>query len=196
MYEAYNTSAGRCPSVPQRILVNHVSVDNAIAGGIITNTALKCTAFGVGGTPYQFVYGNLVSDPDMSGGQWRSATIRGTDLANGLTSRESTQNAYTRASFKVTENVEVFAQALWAHNQNHNWCCAREDNATITIKSDNPFIPADVKTRMTTLGLTQFTFGTMNADLPRQGASNDRETQSYSLGANGAFEAFSNRWTW
>ncbi|MEJ0035359.1 MAG: TonB-dependent receptor [Gammaproteobacteria bacterium] len=192
----YGTGAGQTTSVPQRILVNHVSVDNAIAGGIITNTALKGTAFGVGGAPYQFVYGNIVSDPDMSGGQWRASTIRGTDLANGLTSRESTQNAYSRVSFKVTDNVEVFAQALWAHNQNHNWCCGREDNATITIKADNAFIPADVKTRMTSLGLTQFTLGTMNADMPRQGASNDRETQSYTLGANGSFNLFNNGWTW
>ena len=82
---------------------------------------------------------------------------------HGLTSRESTQSAFSRVSFKVTDNVELFAQALWAHNQNHNWCCAREDNATITIKSDNAFIPADVKSRMTTLGLTQFTFGTMKS---------------------------------
>src|SRR6186713_1635303 len=117
----------------------------------------------------------------MSGGQWQSSTIRGTDLANGLTSRESTQNAFSRVSFAVTENVEVFAQALWAHNQNHNWCCGREDNATIAIKLDNAFLPADIRTRAQALGMTSIQLGTMNADLPRQGASNDRETQQYSL---------------
>ena len=207
---AYGTTAGKTRTVPERILLNQVSVDNAIAGGIITASpavivggttvtpanALRGTAFGIGGTPYQFVYGNVVNDPDMSGGQWQASTIRGTDLANGLTSRESTQNAFSRVSFNVTDSLEVYAQGLWAHNQNHNWCCGREDNATITIKSDNAFIPTDVKTRMTTLGLTQFTLGTMNADLPRQGASNDRETQQYSVGANGAFELMSNNWKW
>jgi iron complex outermembrane receptor protein len=193
---AYGTGAGQTRSVPERLLVNQVSVDNGIAGGIITNTALKGTAFGVGGVPYQFTYGSLVRDPDMSGGDWRSATIRGTDLANGLTSQEETQNAFTRASFKLTDNVELYAQGLWAHNQNHNWCCAKEDNADITIKSDNPFIPADVKTRMTTLGVTQFTMGTMNADVPRQGASNDRTTKQGSLGATGSFDLMSTGWTW
>ena len=193
---AYGTGKGQSTSVPQRILVNHVSVDNAIAGGIITSGPLRGTAFGPGGTPYQFVYGNLVSDPDMSGGQWQAATIRGTNLANGLTSRESTQNAFTHASFNVTENVEVYAQAMWAHNQNHNWCCGREDNANITIQADNAFIPADVKTRMTQLGLTSFVMGTMNADVPRQGASNDRQTQGYTVGADGNFNLFSNRWKW
>ena len=193
---AYGTGAGQSRSVPERILVNQVSVDNGIAGGIITNTALKGTAFGVGGTPYQFNYGSIVRDPDMSGGDWRSATIRGTDLANGLTSREETQNAFTRASFKLTDNVELFAQGIWAHNKNHNWCCAKEDNADITIKADNPFIPADVASRMAAANITQFTLGTMNADLPRQGASNDRRTIAATVGANGTFELWSKPWSW
>ncbi|HWM68316.1 MAG TPA: TonB-dependent receptor [Steroidobacteraceae bacterium] len=193
---AYGTGAGQSRSVPERILVNQVSVDNAIAGGIITNTALKGTAFGVGGAPYQFTYGNLVRDPDMSGGDWRSATIRGTDLANGLTSRQETQNAFSRASFKLTDNVELFAQGIWARNKNHNWCCAKEDNADITIKSDNPFIPADVASRMSALNITQFTLGTMNADLPRQGASNDRRTIVATVGAAGSFDLMSKGWSW
>lgn len=193
---AYGTGPGQSLSVPERILVNQVSVSNAIAGGIITNTALKGTAFGVGGVPYQFAYGDLVRDPDMSGGDWRSATIRGTDLANGLTSSLRTQNAFTRASYKLTDNVELYAQAVWAHNENHNWCCAKEDNATITIQADNPFIPDEVRQRMTALDITQFTMGTMNADLPRQGASNDRTTRAYSIGANGSLDVLGRLWSW
>ncbi len=119
---------------------------------------LHGTAFGEGGAPYQLNYGSLRLDPDMSGGDWRSATIRGTDLANGLTSQQETQNAFARASFKLTDSVEIYAQGMWAHNENHNWCCAKEDNATITIKADNPFIPADVSARMTTLGISRTRF--------------------------------------
>jgi len=125
-----------------------------------------------------------------------SATIRGTDLANGLTSRQETQNAFSRASFKLTDNVELFAQGIWARNKNHNWCCAKEDNADITIKSDNPFIPADVASRMSALNITQFTLGTMNADLPRQGASNDRRTIVATVGAAGSFDLMSKGWSW
>jgi len=197
---AFGTGAGQSLSVPERILVNQVSVSNAIAGGIITasgaNNALKGTAFGPGGVPYQFEYGDLVRDPDMSGGDWRNATIRGTDLANGLTSSQETQSAFARVSFKVTDNVELFAQGLWANNENHNWCCAKEDNATITIRSGNPFIPADVQARMTALDITQFTLGTMNTDLPRQGASNDRTTKAFSLGATGSLDFMNRGWSW
>jgi len=193
---AYGTGAGQTRTVPERILVNQVSVDNGIAGGIITAGPLKGTAFGDGGAPYQFNYGSLVRDPDMSGGDWRSATIRGTDLANGLTSQEETQNAFTRASFKLTDNVELYAQGLWAHNQNHNWCCAKEDNASITIKTGNPFIPADVVARMATAGVTTLTLGTMNQDLPRQGASNDRTTKAGTVGATGSFDFATTDWKW
>jgi len=193
---AYGTLPGQTKTVPERILVNHVSVSNGIAGGIITDTALRGTAFGVGGAPYQFTYGNLVRDPDMSGGDWRSATIRGTDLANGLTSRQETQNAFTRASFELNENVELYAQGMWAHNENHNWCCAKEDNASITVKADNAFIPDEVRASMTAANITQFKFGTMNADLTRQGASNDRTTKTFTVGGTGAFELLSKSWSW
>jgi iron complex outermembrane recepter protein len=193
---AYGTGTGQSRNVPERILVNHVSVDNGIAGGIVTSGPLKGTAFGPGGTPYQFTYGSLVRDPDMSGGDWRSATIRGTDLANGLTSSQDTQNAFTRVTFAATDNVDVYVQGMWAHNENHNWCCAKEDNADITISITNPFIPAATLAAMQNAGVTTLLMGTMNQDLPRQGASNDRTTKAGTLGASGSFEFASKDWKW
>ena len=189
---AYTATNGQ----PQRILRNQVSVDNGIAGGIITAGPLKGIAFGPGGVPYQFVYGSIVSDPAMSGGQWAASTIRGTRLANGLVSSEVTQNAFTRLSYQITDTIEIYAQASWAHNFNHNWCCAREDNASITIKADNAFIPASVAAQMAALKVTTLTMGTMNQDLNTQGASNDRIIKRYVVGANGSFDAMETAWTW
>jgi outer membrane receptor protein involved in Fe transport len=193
---AYGTGPGQSRSVPERLLRNHVGVQVGIAGGIVPSGPLKGTAFGPGGVPYQFVYGDLVSGSVMTNGQWQSSTIRGTKLANGLTSRDTTQNIFTRGSYEITDDFEVYAQASWAHDYNHNWCCAAENNGDLRISIDNPFIPASVRTRMIQNNLTVLPIGTMNADLPTAGATNDRRVQRYVVGGNGSFNAFETLWTW
>ncbi|MCC6912640.1 MAG: TonB-dependent receptor [Rhodospirillaceae bacterium] len=209
---AYGTGAGQSTSVPARLLRNQTSVSNGIAGGIITSCiapAAACAAggstvgnglvgmaFGDDGRPYPFPYGSIVSNPVMVGGGWRAATIRGTRYANGLTSASETQSVFLRTSYDLADNITVFAQASWTHNGNQNWCCMKEDNDSIVISSDNPFIPAEIAARMTALGVTQFRMGSMHADTRNAGAINDRRVQRYVVGANGTFDAMDTGWTW
>ena len=196
LYGTPTATNGLSTSVPQRLLKNHVSVAVGIPGGIIASGPLKGIAFGVNGVPYNFQYGDIYSNPVMTNGQWMASTIRGTHLANGLTSRDTTHNIFTHASYAITDSVEVYFQASWAHDLNHNWCCPPENNGDLVIKADNPFIPASVRTRMTALGLTNLAIGSMNADLPTAGATNDRRVQRFLGGATGRFDAFDTAWTW
>ncbi|MGE3334584.1 MAG: TonB-dependent receptor plug domain-containing protein [Rhodospirillaceae bacterium] len=193
---AYGTGAGQSTSVPQRIIRNQSSVYNGIAGGIITNTALINTAFGEGGRAYPFPVGPIVSDTVMVGGGWRAATIRGTRMANGLTSKMDTQGIFLRTSYDLADNVTVYAQGSWNHNANQNWCCMKEDNAALTINTTNPFIPADVLARANALGITQFRMGSMHADTRNAGGLNDRRVQRYVVGVDGSFDAADTDWTW
>ncbi len=193
---SYGTGAGQSTSVPQRLLKNHVSVAVGIPGGIIASGPLKGIAFGPGGVPYNFQYGDIYSNPVMTNGQWQASTIRGTHLANGLTSRDTTHNIFAHATYAITDSVEVYFEASWAHDLNHNWCCPPENNGDLVIKADNPFIPTSVKTQMTALGLTTLNIGSMNADLPTAGATNDRRVQRFLGGATGTFNAFDSAWTW
>ena len=182
---------------PARLLLKDVGISNGISGGIISNTALRGTAFGPGGAPYQFTYGDLVSDPDMRGGDWAVSNVRGTEAGGGLISKEVSQNVFTRVSYDVTDNATIFAQAAWAHNYSYNWCCSIEDTGSIRIKVDNPFIPAPVLAQMLSLGVTQFKMGTMHPDLPINAASHERRINRYVIGANGSFDLFDDtEWTW
>ncbi len=108
------------------------------------SVAIRETAFGaLAERRISSCTATCVADPVMGGGQWRASTIRGTDLRQRSTSsRLDPERLHARELQKSRDNVELFAQGLWAHNQNHNWCCATEDNATITLKDDNAFIPA------------------------------------------------------
>jgi len=178
---------------PRRLLLDHVSISNGLAGGIITDTALKGTAFGQGGTPFQFHYGDLVADPDMHGGDWELAQVRGTRAGQALGSEDDLQSGFFRASFELTDDLNIFFQAARAHDSNFNYAFSLEDTGTITIKSDNAFIPASVKTALTNAGITQFHMGNMHPDLGIGSADNDRTVTRLVLGANGKFFG---DWTW
>ena len=190
-----NAAAGQSTSVPERILRNHVSVIYP-AGSIISAGPLKGITFGPGGVPRQFVYGDLVSAGVMTNGEWRASTIRGTPLANGLTSADTNQNFFTRVSYQVTDTFEMFAQASWGHDSNQNWCCPFENNGSIVIKADNAFIPATVQAQMTALKLTTINLGSMVGDLGRAGAKNDRRVERMVVGGSGSFDAADTTWTW
>ena len=65
----------------------------------------------------------------------------------------------------------------------------------LTIKSDNPFIPASVRAQMTALKLTQFTLGTWNGDFNEHnmGADNTRTFRRIMAGLEGNFEQINRR---
>ncbi len=190
---AYGTGAGQSTSVPQLITRDKVGMSTAALGGIITNTALRGIEFGPGGTPRMHNMGTLVSDPFHVGGDWESSNIEEFGSLEGGVDRQS---VFTRVSYDVAENVTVFVQAAWGHNLAVNYNAQQYDVANKIILSGNPFIPASVQAQMTALNITQFTLGTMNADLWRIGHINDRILNRYVVGIDGTFDAMDTSWGW
>jgi iron complex outermembrane receptor protein len=192
----YGTGAGQTRTVPQNLFLNQLGLSNSTPGGIVTTGPLKGTAFGPGGSIYQFQYGSLTFDPFTYGGDWASTLLQPT-RGNGLDPEMAMRNLFTRVSYDLTDNVQVYAQVSWAYSHTKmqvgtNW---RIGNVPL-IKADNAFIPASVRTRMLAAGVTTLQMGSMNADLPSIGADNERTVNRNVIGANGSFSAFNTDWKW
>ncbi len=181
--------------LPERLVLPQVGLSNAARGGLITSGPLKGTAFGPGGMPYQFNYGPLTRDPSMQGGDWKSAQLRDSQ-GNSIDSLESHQSVFSRASYQITDNFEAFFQASWANHRVYSACCPQFQQANITVKADNAFIPAAVAARVVALGLTTLQMGSMNQDIPTITTDNIRSVNRYVVGANGKIAAFSSEWAW
>ncbi|MHB1204326.1 MAG: TonB-dependent receptor domain-containing protein [Rhodospirillaceae bacterium] len=193
---AYGTGAGQSTSVPQRLFYpNSVSQDNAAPGGIITAGPLKGIAFGPGGTPYQFNYGPVANTADMYGGDWRS-TVQRDYRGNSIDDQEARQGFFTRVSYQVTDNFEVYGQASWNGTRTFIYCCPQFNQANISIKADNAFIPPAVAAQIAANKLTSITMGSWHADLPVIATNNRRRVQRFVVGADGKFDAMDTAWTW
>ncbi|WP_116812716.1 TonB-dependent receptor plug domain-containing protein [Steroidobacter cummioxidans] len=192
----YNPNYTPTNGQPERLMLNQVSTSDGIRGGIITNTPLRGTAFGPGGAPYQFRYGDLVSDPDMRGGDWYKTQVRGTEDGLSLAPDITDVSVFAHATYQLTDNIEVFAQASHGRSETYNYGYTLECNSCLTISADNPFIPASVQTQMQTLGLTEFEMGTQHQDLGSASTDAERAVSRYVVGAKGDFELFGTDWNW
>ena len=186
---AYTATNG----LPQLLRVSGAGLYTATQGGIITSTALANTQFGPGGVPSTFQLGSIVANPYTVGG---SALTNPSNLIAGLTPEQESQRLFTRLSFDITENINIFGQYSWAktHTDGQN-----EPNfyfGNLNVKSDNAYIPASVESRLTALGIGSFSFGTLNGDLPEWNNITDRTTQRFVGGANGKFSVLGSDWTW
>jgi iron complex outermembrane receptor protein len=192
---AYGTAAGQSTSVPAQLALNHVALSNASSGGIITAGPLKGAIFGPGGSYAQFNYGSLVSNPLMSGGDWRSTAVADTG-GQSLVPVASRQNLFTRVSFDIADDVNVYAQVSWSHSHNLSAAVPNFYTGSLTIKSDNAFIPAPLAAALAAQGQTSFALGTVNGDVGAEKPVYDRRVLRMLVGAEGKLDAFDTSWKW
>ena len=185
---------------PQLIRVDQAALYVATEGGIITNPAaplppnpLAGTAFGPGGTPTTFHLGSITANPYTVGGDWASNP---SNTIQSLTPEMKSERIFTRLSFDITDNVNVFGQFSWAGTSTLGYNEPNFYFGSLAVKSDNAFIPAPIATRLNTLGITTFNMGTLNGDLPDWANKTDRDTKRYVVGASGKFGAFGSNWNW
>ena len=178
---------------PQLLRVTQAALYTATKGGIITSGPLANTTFGPGGTPTIFHLGSITANPYTVGGDWQSNP---SNYEASLTPEQRSQRIFARLSFDVTDNVNVYGQFSWGGTHTIG---GNEPNfyfGNLTVKSDNAFIPAATEARLQALGVTQFSFGTLNGDLPNWENDTFRTTARYVLGANGKFKTLGSDWTW
>ena len=193
---AYGTGAGQSTSVPRQLALNHVGMSQASAGGLITSGPLRGTIFGQNGAVSKITFGSLISNPFMQGGGWQSTNQR---MSGGIevpiSPRATNQNAYARVSFDLTDHINIYASAQWAHNHEQSSLVNNYRLGDITITNQNPLIPIAVQQSMTAAGITSFQMGTMNGDVPGTTALYDRSVTRTLIGADGDFNLFDTNWT-
>ena len=177
---------------PERFISNNIGLSNATPGGIITNTPLRGTSFWQGGEVRQFNYG-ITRDPWMIGGDWRIVQVND---RQSLHADERRQGLFGRLSFEFGEALELFAQASWNRHASLGWTGVQFNQGNVVIRSDNAFLPADIRARLAALRITQFNLGTTNADLPIRKTDNERTVERYVIGANGRFGLFGRNARW
>src|SRR5690606_6539655 len=121
------------------------------------------TAFGPGGSPSTFVFGATTGGVRNVGG-----TYNPHDPDPTLLSPLSNRSLFGRMEFDFAPNVTAFGQFIYSRaTVNEAEAGIYTNGGTVTIRPDNPYIPASVKA---VTGSSSFTVGTSNGDFGRWGA--------------------------
>lgn len=191
---AYGTGPGQSTSVPEFILRSHTGLINASPGGIITAGPLKGTAFNKEGNPFQFIYPATQGSGFIAGGM---APLNDTSqYAQNITTKSRQENFFVRANYDLSDDVSVYGQFISHYSKTAGLSKLDDSQGNLTIRNDNPYIPADVLARMNSLGLTSFVMGSFNLDLPNLSSHFKRRTWVYSVGAEGTADIAGDSWNW
>ncbi|MDN4053536.1 TonB-dependent receptor [Massilia sp. YIM B02763] len=190
---------------PEYRVIDHAQQYQYSKYGLITSGPLQGTAFGAGGAPYQFQYGsngvplgngqvsNCVN-PFCVGGDLTGSVGSGTNLAMNF----KRQVAYTRLSWDLDPDNEIYFTANWAQVASHftpNPGAAKQAN--LTIQCDNPFLPASIAAACAANNITSFQYGTANAIFPSNINVHPTRTQRrFVVGADGKFNLFGREWNY
>ena len=191
---AYTATNG----LPQQIwATSNAAIATMTPGGVVASGPLKGTAFGAGGTPFQFKFGSVYSNPYMVGGDTAISNLR---QYSDLDATSDNSNLFTRVSYDITDNINAFAQ--WNFSQNHaratlgaiNVAAGTADSPV--IKTDNAYLPASVRAAMIANNVTQLILGTANFDAGFDGDDDLLISNMFAAGLEGKFDAFGTTWSW
>lgn len=177
---------------PELLAARNAGQTLMMPGGIITNTALRGTYFGRGGSVNQFTYG-ATRDPWTIGGDWELSQNNNTV---SLVPTDERDGLFSYVSFDVSENVQAFAQASWSEHYTNGWGGSAYNKGNVAIRADNAFIPEEVRQQLLARNLSQFNLGTSNADVPIRENDMKRAVTRYVGGFKGDFAALGSDWTW
>ena len=212
---AYNATTNS--SVPQFLTtLRGIGVGNQTPGGLITASTggvanrLRGLYFGGGGEVRQFQYGNGYNFPALGGAavttrtQGPDAFLNDSGRRIGLTPRDDRYGFFGRLSFEVSDNVELFAEGSFNHQE--VFFNAGPNLGSYTLNTtgctSNPVPITCNAFALQTLGaqqlagITSIALTSTGGDLPFRGINNQREVQRYVLGADGSFEAFGKPARW
>jgi outer membrane receptor protein involved in Fe transport len=152
------------------------------AGGLITAGPLTGTAFGVGGSPYQFQYGASCIGTFCQGGD-NSASVL---LTSSLDDAFQRAVGSLRFSYDIAPGINLFATASYAEIKSINQTNAgAPQQANLTIQCDNAFLPASITSACSAANISNFGFGVSNEIYPSNvHVEINRKQPRYVLGLN------------
>lgn len=185
---------------PERYVGAGIGPSQHTHGGLITSGPLRGTYFGTidpaTGTAAvgQLVFGE-VSGPWMRGGDYE-LTRQGHVGSNSLASDEERQTLFARVSWELLPSMTVYGQASASEFEGLSYYQQTPNTGNVTIRVDNAYLPASVRSQMQALNLTSFAMGTTNNGIPAAGSNNTRKVSRYVVGAEGSFGMLDRGWDW
>ncbi len=173
---------------PAQIAQPNVRFSNMSNGGLITAGPLRGIMFGPGGSISNMVYGTNISATYMVGGSGDQNQLYGSPAP-----KLRRQSVFLNASYDLTENVNVWGQILAIHSDSWGPGVPNYDNNGLVIRSDNAFLPAQIRTLMAANNLTSFTFGRIDLELGLGATGGYIDNVNYTVGLKG--QVFDD-WNW
>lgn len=180
----YTATNGQYRLIPS----DNATYSRMTAGGVINNTILRGTDFGPGGAPTAFLYGNNVATLFQNGG---SGAYMGDD--QNLISPMQRNSVFGRALFDLNDRVTLTAEASRAFSHTKYDILYPWDNNTLTIRRDNAFLPASIRSVMTANNIPSFTMGRINYELGPDTTEGTNVTTRFVLAAEGNLN---DTWNW
>lgn len=168
-------------------LIARTTVGVATEGGLILSGPLRGTQFGPGGEPQPFQFGTPVGPFQIGGGGTNMGLYRPIQLPL------ERQNIYGRLSYDLTDDIRAFVDGSYARAESSNAFVQPFDFGRLTIRADNPFLPATVRNQLLAAGQDRFAFGRINTDFGFFTATAKNETVRGVLGLEGDL---GNGWGW
>ncbi|MEO8306627.1 MAG: TonB-dependent receptor [Pseudomonadota bacterium] len=200
---ALSPAAGHLSNYPVNNILSQARTVTAVQGGLILSGPLKGTAFNDNGTPRAFQYGTVFpNNPTfMQGGDGEGKN--GFIGAPYLVIPSDRTILFSSASFDFTDSLQGFGELSYGHTASSGRGAQTRDffaagGNAITIRGDNPFLPAGVKTALLAAGqpltsATSFVLGRMGDDFGY--AENHNTTDVYRILA-GLKGSIGGGWTW
>ncbi|MEI9992665.1 MAG: TonB-dependent receptor [Rhizomicrobium sp.] len=181
-----NSTSG--PITATNIIATGCTWSQMTDGGLIDSGVAKGTAFGVGGTPYPFQYGQYV------GVFWQQGGGGGSEQGQAnIFPKERRDVGYGRLTYDFNENITGYVDVLYAHETGFYHLVSNYDNGTLTIHNDNAFLPTAIKNEMAGAGQTTFLYGRSGIDGGFGGNYSAQNDGRYAAGLEGVF---GDGWSW
>lgn len=169
---------------PQRLMLPNSLLSNMTYGGVTASSnipALRGLQFLPGGQVAPFVYGTNVGGTFMTGGG--GISVMGD--ANILPELERT-SAYTHVTYALNDSASLYADALFSRATAFADQLPNTDTGNLTIRSDNAFLPQQIRDILAANHLTSFKMGRLDTEAGVFATDVTTKVQRYAVGAKGS----------
>jgi iron complex outermembrane recepter protein len=188
------TTANMSVTNPRQTIACNVTQPSGSYGGAIIagplTTASQGITFGPGGVPEAFTYGTLRSTNLQVGGEGNFVG----DTANFSTPTDN-KVLFTHAVYELSDQVEAFVQATIGRADSKYTQTPPFFTGTTAIQifSGNPFIPASLQQRMTTLNTPSFNLNVVAKSWGTIDIDSNYRARDFVTGLKGSF---GDDWNW
>lgn len=179
------------PGEPRQLFSPNARFSQMTAGGVTalnSHPALQGIQFGPGGTVLPFNYGTNIGTTYMTGGDGSSLAY-----TQNILPKISRKSAFGRASFDISDDFTVYADALYSRADIFSNGTIPTDRGSLTITRENAFLPSEIAQILDDNGLSSFRIGRVSFEEGESVQEIDNEVQRYGIGAKGSFGS---DWNW